>query len=143
MTTTETHSPRTRNGLLDTLNASFPVFNDCQPLALGIHKTIKERLPDIDGRQLRDAMRIHTASTRYLKVLSQGDTRFDLDGSPVGEVTAEQRQQASDTLRERFKKKAQRHKAELAGKLQAQQEDQLAKQRQENLLKLSEKFTRR
>lgn len=43
-----------------------------------------------------------------LKVLSHGDTRFDLDGSPVGEVTAEQRQQASDTLRERFKKKAQR-----------------------------------
>jgi len=132
MTTTKPKPSRSRNAVLDTLSVSFKVFHDCQPLALGIHKVIKERLPDIDVQQLRNAMWLHTASTRYLKALSQANTRFDLDGSPAGEVTAEQRQQASDTLRERFRKKAEQHKAEL-----------LAKQRQENLLKLAEKFNTR
>lgn len=132
MTTAEPKPSRARNTVLDTLSATFKVFHDCRPLALGIHKAIKERLPEMDAQQLRTAMRIHTASTRYLKALSQADTRFDLDGSPSGEVTAEQRQQASDTLRERFRNKAALHKAEL-----------LAKERQEKLLKLAEKFNGR
>lgn len=132
MTTAPPKPPRSRNALLDTLGASFKVFKDCQPLALGIHKAVKERLPGINGQELRAAMRIHTASTRYLKALSQASTRFDLDGAPSGEVTAEQRQQASDTLRERFKKKAELHKAEQA-----------AKERQEKLAKLADKFNAR
>jgi ProP effector len=118
--------------LLATLSAAFRVFRDCLPLAIGIHKVIKERLPDMDPQQLKVAMRMHTASTRYLKVLSQADTRFDLDGAPAGEVTAEQRQQALDTLRDRFKKQADRHKAE-----------QLAKQQQEKLQQLAAKFNAR
>ena len=118
--------------LLATLSAAFRVFRDCLPLAIGIHKVIKERLPDMDPQQLKVAMRMHTASTRYLKVLSQADTRFDLDGAPAGEVTAEQRQQALDTLRDRFKKQADRHKAE-----------ELAKQQQEKLQQLAAKFNAR
>lgn len=131
MNATEQKPPRSRNPVLDTLSTTFPVFRDCQPLAVGIHKAIKDRLPDLNMQQLRSAMRIHTASTRYLKALSQADTRCDLDGAPAGEVTAEQRQQALDTLRERFKKKAEQHRAE-----------QQAKQHQEKLLKLAEKFNK-
>lgn len=131
MSTAEQKPPRSRNPVLDTLAASFKVIRECQPLALGIHKVIKERMPELDMQQLRSAMRMHTASTRYLKLLSQADTRFDLDGAAAGEVTAEQRQQALDTLRERFRKKAEQHKAELA-----------AKQHQEKLLKLAEKFNK-
>jgi ProP effector len=118
------------------LNETFGVFRDSQPLALGIHKTIKERFPDIDVAQLRTAMRIHTASTRYLKALAQATTRFDLDGAPAGDVTDEQRTQASDTLRERFRKKAEQHKAEV-------QAQRLAQQRQDKLVKLAEKFNSR
>lgn len=121
-----------RNAVLDTLISSFSVFRDCQPLAIGIHKIIKQQRPDIDSQQLRMAMRTHTASTRYLKALSQSDTRLGLDGSPAGEITAEQRQQAKDTLRERFKKIAERKKAE-----------QQAQQLHENILKLAEKFNAR
>jgi ProP effector len=112
--------------LLATLSASFKAFRDCQPLAIGIHKAIKERLPDPDAQQLKATMRMHTASTRYLKVLSQADTRFDLDGAPAGEVTAEQRQQALDTLHDRFRKKAEQHKAEQLAKLQQEKLQQLA-----------------
>lgn len=143
MTTTEPNPPRPRNTVLDTLNASFKVFHDCQPLALGIHKAIKERVPDIDAKQLRSAMRVHTASTRYLKALSQAETRFDLDGTPAGEVTDEQRKQASDTLRERFKKKADRHKAEVLAKQLAEKQAQAEQERHANLLKLAEKFNTR
>lgn len=131
MSTAEQKPSRSRNPVLDTLTTSFKVIRDCQPLALGIHKVIKERMPELDMQLLRSAMRMHTASTRYLKLLSQADVRFDLDGVPAGEVTAEQKQQALDTLRERFRKKAEQHKAELA-----------AKQHQEKLLKLAEKFNK-
>lgn len=72
------------------------------------------------------------ASTRYLKVLSQADIRFDLDGAPAGEVTTEQRQQSLDALRDRFKKQADRHRAE-----------ELAKQQQEKLQQLAVKFNAR
>ncbi len=132
MNTTGPKPPRSRNAVLDTLNASFKVFRDCRPLALGIHKAIKERLPDTNARELRNALRMHTASTRYLKALSQAGERFDLDDVPAGEVTAEQQQQATSDLRLRFKKQAELHKAEQA-----------AKQHRENLLKLADKFNTR
>jgi ProP effector len=122
-----------RNPVPDMLRNTFKVFAEHRPLALGIHKAIKERLPEINAQQLRSALRMHTASTRYLKALTQGDIRYDLDGASAGEVTAEQRQQAHETLRERFKKKAEQQK-------QQQLAQQQEKQRQEKLLKLAEKF---
>lgn len=123
---------RPRNALLESLSATYNTVRECLPLAIGIHKAIKERQPDIDNRQLRTALKTHTASTRYLKALSQNATRYDLDGHPAGEVTAEQRQQAADALRERFKKAAEQRRAEEA-----------ARQRQDKLLKLAEKFNQR
>jgi ProP effector len=132
MNNAEPKPHRPRNAVLDLLSTSFPIFRECRPLAIGIHKAIKERLPDIDSQQLRLAMRAHTASTRYLKALTQADARFDLDGNPAGEVSAEQKKQASDTLRERFREQAERHKAA-----------QLEQQRKEKLSKLAEKFNSR
>jgi len=123
---------RQQNEVLTTLTTTFKAFGECQPLAIGIHKAIKERLTGIDPEQLRVALRIHTASTRYLKALSQSKFRFDLDGMPLGEVTEEQRRQAMDLLKERFKKQADRHKAA-----------ELAKLQQEKLRLLAEKFNSR
>lgn len=128
--------PRPRNAVLDALSAAYPVIRAGLPLAIGIHKAIIERMPDLDAQQLRAAMRTHTASVRYLKALSQAGSRFDLDGKAAGEVTAEQQKQAVDTLRERFRGQAERHRAEQQAQLQAQQ-------RQEKLLKLAEKFNAR
>ncbi len=65
----------------------FPVFQECRPLAIGIHKAVSERIPGINPQQLRLAMRMHTASARYLKALTNGETRFDLDGNAAGAVT--------------------------------------------------------
>lgn len=132
MTNSKQNPLRPKNELLAALSAEFPVFRDGLPLAIGIHKAIREKLPAIDQGSLRNALKVHTASTRYLKTLTQGEARFGLDGAPAGAVTPEQRQQARDTLRERFRKIAERKKAE-----------QQAQQRQENLLKLAEKFNAR
>jgi ProP effector len=123
---------RPPNPVLETLIASFPVFRDGQPLAIGIHKAIKARLPDIGEGSLRMALKGYTASTKYLKAIANGKQRFDLDGNTDGDVTAEQRQQALETIKERFRKAAERKKVE--------QED---KERQEKLLKLAEKFNQR
>jgi len=123
---------RSKNPVLETLIATFAVFRDCQPLAIGVHKTIRERLPGIGAGQLHHALKTHTASTRYLKALSQGTTRFDLDGIAAGIVTPEQQKQALDTLRERFRKQAERRKAELQ-----------AQEHQQKLLKLVETFKTR
>lgn len=114
------------------MSASFPAFRNVQPLAIGIHKAIKARLPDIADAELRNALRTHTASTRYLKALANATQRYDLDGNPVGEIDAEQRRQAQETLKERFRKTAERKKAE-----------QEAREREAKLQQLVDKFNRR
>ncbi len=127
-------TPNQRRLLLDRLYALFPVFRDFQPLAIGIHKNLLERLPDLDldKADVRAALHFHTASTRYLKAIVEGAPRFDLDGNASGEVTPEQQAQAVTALRERFRKAAERRKAE-----------QEARERQEKIEKLAQKFNSR
>jgi ProP effector len=132
-----------RNALLETISANYAVFRESRPLALGIHKTIKERMPEVDTAQLRLAMRLHTASTRYLKALLAGRERYDLDGNPAGEVTDEHREVAGTTLRERFKKAADRHKAEQLAQKEAQRQKEAEQQRQEKLAQLAARFNSR
>ncbi len=125
-------APARRNATLDKLAETYAVFRDCKPLALGIHKVLLERQPELGKDAIRKALHIHTASTRYLKALSNADQRFDLDGQPAGEVTTEQRDQATTEVRERIKKSNEKRKAEEA-----------AKERQVKLEKLAEKFNAR
>ena len=127
-----THQTGRRNALLERLYAEFPVFRDHLPLSIGIHKAFSERIPGLAKGQVWAAMQQHTGSTRYLKALVEGAPRFDLDGNPAGEVTAEQQAQAVKTLKERFKKAADRRKAELE-----------AQQHQAKLQQLADKFNPR
>ena len=128
MTAPASNKP-SRNALLDTLLSTYAVFRECRPLALGIHKTLRERSPELAQDAIRVALKIHTGSTRYLKSLAQAEQRFDLDDQPAGTVTPEQKEIAANTLRERYKKSAERRQAELQ-----------AKKFQENLNMLAEKF---
>lgn len=115
--------------LLHGLRISFKVFRDFMPLAIGIYKAIRERLPDIDANDLRIAISMHTSSPHYLKALSQANTRFNLDGEGAGDVTDEQRQVALSALRKLYGAKAARLKA--------------ARKRQEKLDRLVTKFKTR
>lgn len=128
-----------RNAVLSTLCERFTVFRECQPLALGVHKRIRELLPEIEAPQLRAALRTHTASTKYLKALVANRQRFDLDAQAAGEVTDEQRAVAETQLRERFAKQAERKKAEAS----ARKESEVLVQRQEKLSQLAARFSKR
>lgn len=128
-----------RNAVLSVLCERFTVFRECQPLALGVHKRIRELLPEIEAPQLRAALRTHTTSTKYLKALVANRQRIDLDGQAAGEVTDEQRAVADTQLRERFAKQAERKKAEAS----ARKEREAEGQRQEKLAQLAARFSKR
>lgn len=115
--------------LLQRLQKEFAAFRDCKPLALKIDASIAERMPEIDRKSLRAALRMHTASTRYLKAVERSQQRFDLDGQPAGEVTEEQRTHAATTLKERFaavaKQQKEKREAEAAEKRRTEKLQQL------------------
>ncbi len=121
--------------LLKKLQAVSPTFKECRPLAIRIDAAIHERFPEFSRKALRSALRLHTASTRYLKAVEKGETRFDLDGQPAGEVTAEQRSHAATQLKERFAKAAQQQRAK-------READEAERRKQEKLAQLVGKFSR-
>lgn len=138
MTTTETPDTQSIDprALLKELQTRFAVFKNFSPLAIGIDKQVFAELPEVSKKSLRLALRSHTISTRYLKEMEKGSVRFNLDGTEAGEVTDENRQHASEQLRERFKKQAEQRKA-------AEAEARAEQRRLEKLNQLAEKFGRK
>jgi ProP effector len=124
--------------LLKQFQQQFPAFRDCLPLAIGIDKQILARMPDLDRKAMRTALGIHTGSLRYLRAMEKATVRHDLDGAAGAEVTDVHRAHAKDTLQQRFKKEAERKKAERDA-AQVAEADRL---RQEKLLQLASKFSR-
>jgi ProP effector len=117
------------------LQEKFPVFRNCLPLAIGIDKQLLARLPGLDRKILRIALGIHANSLRYLKAMEKATLRHDLDGNAGDAVTEEHRAHASKQIGERFKKDAERRKAQREAELQA-------RQRTEKLGQLVERFGR-
>lgn len=102
-------SPR---ALLKKLQADFAVFRNCQPLAIGIDKQLLARVPNLERKVLRVALGIHTNSLRYLKVMEKATVRYDLDGNTADEVTDTHRSYASEAVRDKLKKDAEKRKAQ-------------------------------
>ena len=99
------------------------------------HKQLLTQDANIPRKALRLALGMHTNSFRYLKAMEKADLRFNLDGTPGGEVPEEHRKHASDILRERFRKEAERRKAE-------REAEAAEKQRTEKLNQLVQKFAK-
>ena len=126
--------------LLKTLQENYAVFRDYSPLAIGIDKQVLARLSEVDRKTLRIALGMHTHSLRYLKVMEKATHRLDLDGQTGAEVTPEHRSHASEVLRERFKKDAERRRAQREAEASARQAEAAERQRSEKLSQLVEKF---
>jgi ProP effector len=122
--------------LLKTLQETFPVFRNYSPLFIGIDKQLIARQPDLDRKILRIALGMHTNSSRYLKSMEKATHRLDLDGNVGDEVAEAHRKYAAEILRERFKKEAERRKAQREAEVAAEQE----RQRTAKLSQLVEKF---
>ena len=119
--------------LLKTLQTDFSVFRDYSPLAIGVDKQLLARLPNLDRKTLRIALGMHTNSLRYLKTMEKATHRIDLDGNTGDELTPDHRSHATEVLRERFRKDAERRKAQ-------REAEALERQRTEKLSQLVEKF---
>lgn len=124
------HSAR---GLIKTLQEKYAVFRDCQPLAIGIDKQLLSREPDLNRKTMRIALGLHTNSLRYLKGMEKATHRFNLDGTPGEEITGEHRSHAAEVLKERFRKDAERRRAQRQAEIQE-------KERAQKLSQLVEKF---
>jgi sRNA-binding protein len=73
-----------------------------KPLKLRIQVDIQQRAPGRFTKQALSAFfRRHTGSTSYLMAVAKATHRYDLDGQPSGEVSAEHRQVALDELARR------------------------------------------
>ncbi len=121
--------------LLKELQTQFPVFRDCLPLAIGIDKQLLIRLPDLNRKELRVALGMHTHSLRYLKSMEKATVRLNLDGEVADAIPSAHREYASEIIRERLKKQAELRKAQ-------REAETLARQRTEKLGQLVEKFAR-
>ena len=145
MTTAEspTKKPIDARALLKDIHMRFDVFRNHSPLAIGIDRQVLAQLPDLEKKALRLAMRSHTISTRYLKEMEKATVRLNLDGSAAGEVTDENRQHATELLRERFKKQAEQRKAAQAASKAEEAAAKAEAIRLEKLSQLAEKFGRK
>jgi ProP effector len=130
--------PQSPRALLKQLQQQFPAFRQCLPLAIGIDKQLLARLPGLDRKTMRAALGIHTGSLRYLKVMEKATVRYDLDGNAGDEVTDTHRAHAKEQLQQRFKKEAERKRAER----EAAAADEASRKRQEKLEALASKFSR-
>jgi ProQ/FINO family len=59
-----------------------------QPLKIGIHNDIIARHPELQPGLIASALRTYTRSVGYLETRKSGAARIDLEGNPVGTVTA-------------------------------------------------------
>ena len=126
--------------LLKTLQETFPVFRDYSALAIGVDKLLLTQQPDLERKVLRLALGMHTNSARYLKTMEKARHRVDLAGNIVAEVPEEHRKHASEVIRERFKKDAERRKALREAETLEKQRAAIENQRAEKLSQLVEKF---
>lgn len=129
--------------LLKDLHSRFEIFRNHSPLAIGIDKQILAILPELEKKALRMAMRSHTISTRYLKEMEKATVRLNLDATPAGEVTDENRTHAAEQLRERFKKQADQRKATEEANKAAEAAAKAEQRRLEKLSQLADKFSRK
>jgi len=96
-----TLSPEACAGLL---KQHFPaLFGGApKPLKLRIQADIQARVPGVFSKSaLSGFLRQHTSRHAYLLALTRAEQRFDLDGQPAGELSAEHRQAALDELARR------------------------------------------
>src|SRR5215471_16165378 len=77
-----------------------------QPLKVGVYGDVLAALGEaVRPRDLQSALRAYTSNRGYLRALSAGSYRIDLDGKPAGTVTPEDEAVAKAKLAE-FKKGA-------------------------------------
>jgi ProP effector len=88
--------------------AFFPRGKSCRPLRIGIGDELDAALPvGIDRKRLRVYLGFYTKLTWYLRELTPGATRIDLNGAPAGTVSEEDALNARRILEDRWNRNQQ------------------------------------
>jgi len=77
-----------------------------QPLKIGIHNDIIARHPELRLSLIASALKTYTRSLGYLETLKAGAARIDLEGNPVGTVTAADEEDARRKIAKAAKRAA-------------------------------------
>ena len=77
-----------------------------QPLKIGIHNDIVARHPELRPSLIARALKTYTRSLGYLETLTAGAARIDLEGNPVGTVTAADEEDAKRKIAKAAKRAA-------------------------------------
>lgn len=105
----------------------FSLEGEAKPLKIGIFEDLAARLaddPKVSKTRLRGALRQYTNSWRYLRCVTAGTQRVDLDGADAGTVEEEHAQHAQENLAE--------SKARAAEKRKEQQKQRTAARKPED-----------
>lgn len=138
--------------LYESLLKRFEVLRDFSPLAIGIDKQLFAAMPENSRKTLRNALRYHTQTSRYLKGIEKakaGTCRFNLDSSTADVLSDENRLHAANSLRDRFqtraleKQRAEEAKTIAEEKRKAEEAEKARIRQQEKLQQLAEKFARK
>lgn len=95
---------------IDRIAKHWTLFNEpeAKPLMIGIKEALiadaKVRDLDIPESHIKQGLRSYISRKAYLKALTLGGNRFDMNGQPNGEVTPEQQSIAEQKLIEWLKK---------------------------------------
>ena len=103
------------------VQAAFPdVFHpdSPKPLTVGVHKQLKEAMPDASMSLVRDYLRRWTRRPNYFRAVANNEYRYNIDGSQSEVLDPDHRQQAAqklEKLAQRSKDRPPRSKARTAG----------------------------
>jgi ProQ/FINO family len=114
-----------RRALLEVFRTRWPLafprdFRQVRPFALGIHKDIAALLPEQPPQRIRAVIPVFqmlTGAGYYLAVL-RGGPRYDLEGNPRGEVTAEEQEIAKRDLAAFYARRKARQQAQRKAEAQ-------------------------
>lgn len=89
---------------IDRIAKRWTIFNEpeAKPLMIGIKEVmiaeVKDKRLDIPESHIKQGLRSYISRKTYLKALTLGGNRFDMNGQPKGEVTPQQQALAKQML---------------------------------------------
>ncbi|WP_424765239.1 ProQ/FINO family protein [Proteus mirabilis] len=95
---------------IDRIAKHWTIFNEpeAKPLMIGIKEVmiaeVKDKGLDIPESHIKQGLRSYISRKTYLKALTLGGNRFDMNGQPKGEITPQQQALAKQMLVEWAKK---------------------------------------
>ena len=105
---------------------TYPAIKKSLPLVIGVDKQLTAQHPEHPTKLIRSALFHYTRTTTYLRNLVKSEHRYGLDGSPAGDISAEQRCFAQQQLKQIKDNQAKAREAEEQLKQEAEKNKKLA-----------------